>query len=210
MPFAACFADDVEFDAWLPRRLRFHSPCHFTPVEVARYVAQFVAPDGGEVVLDVGAGTGKFCLVAGHTRRESTFVGVELRENLVTVASDLAATWKLANVRFLHADAFDLDWGQFDGLYFFNPFAERLLAGAFRIDDKLEAGRGGFDDSIAATLDRLAVARAGTRVVTYHGMGASLPPSYDLARVAIVGSDRVELWVQTRSRITRPLRRVPE
>jgi SAM-dependent methyltransferase len=208
MPTAACFADDLEFDAWLPRRLRIQSPSHFTPIEVARYVTRFLAPEGGELVLDVGAGTGKFCLVAANAQRASTFVGVEVRKQLVTIASELAATWRLSNVRFVHSDAFDLDWGAYDGFYFFNPFAEQLLAGPFLIDDTIALGRDRFDDCIAMTLDRLAMTRRGTRVVTYHGLGSELPSSFDLKQVAIVGSDRVELWVQTRSRITRPLQRV--
>jgi SAM-dependent methyltransferase len=177
-------------------------------VDVARYVAHYVAPDGGETVLDVGAGTGKFCLVAAHARRSSSFVGVEQREQLVAVATDLAAVWRLPNAEFVHGDAFSIDWGRFDGFYFFNPFAERLFGGAFMIDRTIDVGRAEFDGCIDATLDRLAVARLGTRVVTYHGLGAALPSSYDLASLAIVGSDRVEVWQQTRSRITRPYRRV--
>ena len=208
VPCTACLSDDREFDAWLPRRVRIHSASHFTPVDVARYVAHSVAPDGGETILDVGAGTGKFCLVAAHARRRSSFVGVEQREQLVAIATDLAAVLRLPNAEFVHGDAFALDWGRFDGFYFFNPFAERLLGGAFMIDRSIGLGRAAFDDCIEATLDRLAVARQGTRVVTYHGLGAALPSSYELASLAIIGSDRVEVWQQTRSRITRRFQRV--
>lgn len=169
--------------------------------------AEWLAPAGGETVLDVGAGAGKFCLIAAHARRSAAFVGVELRAQLVAVATRLAAEWRLPNIGFIHGDAFTLDWDEFDGFYFFNPFAEQLYRRVLAIDDELELEEANYARYIAQTLARLAIARCGTRVVTYHGFGAELPSGYELADREAVGSDHLELWIQT-ARTTRPYRRV--
>jgi len=208
MPVAAPVVEDLAFDARLPLALQRESPSHFTPVAVARHAAALLVPEGGEIVLDVGAGPGKFCLVAAHACRTASFLGVELREGMVATAKRLAAEWKLSNVRFVHGNAFDVDWSPFDGFYFFNPFSEHLFDRAFAIDHTIELDQAHFDTYVAATLDRLAAAREGTRVVTYHGLGAEMPAGYELDRVDLLGSDRVELWIQTRQRWTRPFRRV--
>ncbi|HEY5920029.1 MAG TPA: methyltransferase domain-containing protein [Kofleriaceae bacterium] len=180
------------------------SSIHFTPVDVARCAATLLTPKAGMTVLDVGAGAGKFCLTAADAVRDATFVGVELRGDLVRVADRLAVELELPNVQFVHGDAFDLDWSAFDAFYLYNPFAEHLLERAFLLDDKIERDPKTFEDYVAAVGDRLALARIGTRVVTYHGFGGALPSCYRLAVQLAIGSDRVKLWIRTESRTTRP------
>jgi len=200
--------DDVAFDERLPVTLQMKSSIHFTPVHVARHAAHLLAPCAGMAVLDVGAGAGKFCLVAADAVPEATFVGVELRGHLVRVANRLAFELGLENVRFVHGDAFDLDWAGFDAFYLYNPFAEHLLEKAFLLDDQIARDPRSFDGYVDAVCERLAIARIGTRVVTYHGFGRSPPRGYDLTAVEAIGSDRVELWIKTARRTTRPYRRV--
>ena len=81
---------DLEFDRVYPSWVRRLSDMHWTPVEVARRAAALLAVDPTTRVLDVGSGVGKFCLIGALTTR-ATFVGIEQRENLVTVARDTAA-----------------------------------------------------------------------------------------------------------------------
>jgi SAM-dependent methyltransferase len=188
--------EDVAFDERLPMALQMKSAIHFTPVDVARRAAALLAPNAGMTVLDVGAGAGKFCLTAAHAIPDVTFVGVEQRGYLVRVATRLASELRLANVRFVHGDAFDLDWSGFDAFYLYNPFAEHLLEKAFVLDDKIERDPICFAGYVEAVRDRLADARAGTRVVTYHGFGGALPSCYGVAADYAIGSDRVELWIK--------------
>ena len=51
---------------------------------------------------------------------------------------------------------------------------------------------------------RLAQARSGTRVVTYHGFGAEPPEGYVLKADEACGSDRLQLWVKAYSVQRRP------
>jgi DTW domain-containing protein YfiP len=149
-------------------------------------------------ILDVGSGVGKFCMTAAREVETATFVGVEWRAHLVEVATQLAALGGLVNVRFVFANAFDLDWSAFDGFYLYNPFAEHLFGSAFRLDHAIDFDRTNFARYASAVQHRLAKARIGTRIVTYHGFGAPLPAGYDLAAEESVGRERG--WRTTMSR----------
>lgn len=192
------FADDESFDVQLPLHLRMKSMVHFTPLSVAQHAARLLAPVPGTRVLDVGSGPGKFCLTAARECPDSHFVGVEFREKLVTVATRLAHDLALSNVEFVHANAFDLDWAKFDSFYFFNPFAEQLYSGFLYIDHSIAFDPANYVTYVFAVRRRLAAARIGTRVVTYHGFGGAAPAGYDLISEQAYGSDRVELWQKNR------------
>ena len=124
---------DEAFDALLPKRWRWIARTHWTPVEVCRAAAQLLAPGPDAIVLDVGSGVGKLCLV-GALATGASFVGVEQRPHLVKVAQALGAELGATSAAFLCADALSLDWRDFTSLYFFNPFAEAIFPQALRID----------------------------------------------------------------------------
>jgi len=191
--------DDWAFDEQLSLSLQMQSSTHFTPVAVARLAARLLAPQSGMAVLDVGAGVGKFCMTAAREVGTATFVGVEWRPHLVHVATGIGRRYALANVRFVLADAFHLDWSTFDAFYFYNPFAEQLFDRAFVLDHTIEFDPENFERYVSCVQRRLARARLGTRIVTYHGFGGPPPPGYELAREDSVGPDRFELWIKTRS-----------
>lgn len=150
-------------------------------------------------MLDVGAGPGKFCMVAANEVRHSTFVGIELRPYLVRTAKRLAARHSIENVQFLVGDALDLDWSRFDAFYFYNPFAEHLHQPAFALDQTIEADPAKFVRYMIGVRQRLLVAKPGARVVTYHGFGARVPYGYELVEKCVAGSGQLELWIKTRA-----------
>jgi len=115
----------------------------------------------------------------------------------VRFAARIAADLQIDNVSFIHADALELDWSRFDAFYFYNPFAEQLFEAAFVLDTSITLDPVNFLLYVTAVRQRLAHARLGTRVVTYHGFGAPPPPGYELIRQEASGSDRVELWIKT-------------
>lgn len=189
--------DDV-FDHRLPVRLQMKSSLHFTPVAVARRAARLLAPAPGMRVLDVGAGPGKFCVIAAREVPTCTFVGVELRPHLVRLARKLAARLEVANASFLDGDALDLDWSQYDAFYFYNPFAEQLHDTESVLDRTLTFAPSRFLDYVMGVRKRMAAARIGTRVVTYHSFGAPPPEGYDLVERHPTGTDSLELWIKMR------------
>lgn len=149
-------------------------------------------------ILDVGAGPGKFCVVAAREIPSCTFVGVEIRPGLVKHARKLAARACLGNATFLEGNALDFDWSEYDAFYLYNPFAEQLHDPGFLLDRTLALDPSLFLDYVIGTRQRLAAARIGTRVVTYHSFGAPAPYGYDLVETHPIGTDRLELWIKHR------------
>ncbi|MEZ4402679.1 MAG: methyltransferase domain-containing protein [Kofleriaceae bacterium] len=150
---------------------------------MADLAARLLAPAPGAQVLDVGAGVGKFCIVAALAYPEVTFVGVEQRPALVDLARDLAHQLGAANTRFLVGEALAIDWDDYQAFYLFNPFGEQSHQGAPPLDHTFGRDPQAFFANVRATRERLLARPAGTRVVTYHGLGNRAPPAFDVLQV---------------------------
>jgi SAM-dependent methyltransferase len=191
-------ADDLTFDAVYPEAVRRVSARFWTPVDVARRAANLFAGVGARRVLDVGAGVGKFALVAAAVAPELQVLGVEQRPHLVEVARRARSRLNVANARFRVGDATTIPWNSFDGIYFFNPFEENLFAADERIDDLVILDESRFMRDVLRVDRELRRAPIGTAIVTYHGSGARLPACYELDRSEPAGSDHLRLWLKRR------------
>jgi hypothetical protein len=100
------------------------------------------------------------------------------------------------NVRLSTGDATLVSWDQYDGLYFFNPFAESTYERDDRFDNEVAFSTMRFGAELLRAETMLARARLGTVVVTYHGLGGAIPSSYELVADELAGSDRIRIWVQ--------------
>ncbi len=178
---------DRAIDGLVPRELRHLSRTHWTPVDIAARVVTLLCPTRDTRVLDVGAGVGKLCAV-GALSTFGMWCGVEQHVELVAAAHRLSRVLGVdGRTRFVHGDAFALDWDDYDALYLYNPFQIPLFDAATD-----------FDGQVARVERRLAALRRGVRVVTLHGFGGVMPPSYELVyheHVPQVAHDLV-LWVQ--------------
>ncbi len=186
---------DREFDALYPPRVRALSSVFWTPARVALRAAALLAPTPGTRVLDVGSGVGKLCIVAAASTN-ATVTGIEHRERLVSVARTAAERLGVS-ARFIHGDLCDVNWRRFDAFYFYNPFYENVDCMGACIDAAVELSQRRFLIDVQLALEALAHAPCGTRVVTYHGLGAELPPVYRLESSECAGSDALKLWIKT-------------
>jgi SAM-dependent methyltransferase len=185
---------DRQFDGLLPPELRHLSSTHWTPVRAAVRAASLLCAGKNTRVLDVGSGVGKVCAI-GALFNEGTWVGVEHHAALVDSAADLARSLGVASrTRFLQADAFSIDWNDFDALYFYNPFELQL----FR-DSK---GLASPSEQVARVQQRLAAMPTCTRVVTLHGFGGVMPASFELLYHEVIPGVGLDLamWIQRRRR----------
>ena len=186
---------DARFDELFGDRLAALSPLHFTPVAVAVRAATWLTEAGATEVADLGAGAGKFCLV-GAAVTSATFTGLEAREGLVRVARDAARRLGLTTARFAVADVLTAPLTRFDAFYVCNPFAE----GEAEPDEWLDPALPAPDKSTAAAAlaARLATLPPGTRVAVHCGLGAPLPPSFELVSSEPIGrlGAPLECWVQ--------------
>src|SRR5258706_11599068 len=130
---AGHLVSDLEFDRLLPQEMRPLSERHWTPLETAARAAELLCGMGASQVLDVGSGVGKFCIIGALTTR-AEFTGIEQRAHLVEVARTLTLQHHIPRTDFVHGQMEDLDWSEFDGIYFFNPFHEHLIEVCEAID----------------------------------------------------------------------------
>ena len=185
---------DRWFDELYTPSIRALSSTFWTPVRVAQRAALLLRTGTKRRVLDIGSGAGKFCLVAAAST-ELEVTGIEHRKHLVNVAVRAAERLGV-HVRFVHGDLLAVDWAAFDSFYLYNPFVENLCPVTDRIDGSVELSEQRFRDDLQTVLEAMAHARVGTRVVTYHGLGADLPPTYSLASREWAGSGELRLWVK--------------
>jgi len=185
---------DALFDRVYPLQVQRVSRQFWTPVDVAIAASRWLSEVGCRTTLDVGAGPGKFCIVASLSMQQ-TVTGLEHRADLVEVARSAAAAYG-AQVECVHGSLEAIDVSRFDALYFYNPFAENLFEASERLDQSVELSEQRcFRDlmTVESWLDR---AREGTCIVTYHGFGGRIPATYRLARATRKGGDHLRLWVK--------------
>ena len=189
---------DYDFDAWLPEFVRCHSPRHWTQVGVAARASRWLAKCGVSKVLDVGSGTGKFCVV-GALSSELAFVGVEHRSPLVEAARSVAAAYGVSHrVEFVHGDVSELDASSFDALYLYNPFEENLHPASVWIDRTVKIGHKQFARSVSKVERMLRSRPTGSYVITYNSFGGRVPDCYDLEKAKLAGANLLRLWRKTR------------
>ena len=193
-----CPADSA-FDSFLPDEIRARSSQHWTPLEVAVRCAQWFDECNIRTVVDIGSGAGKFC-VAAALAGQCSFIGLEHRERLVACARALARTFELdGRVEFIHGAVGEVSLPAADAYYLYNPFEENIWrAGRIDADVELSSERRARD--LFALRALLAVARAGTYVLTYNGFGAKLPPAYRAVRTDRELPNVLCLWRKATSR----------
>jgi SAM-dependent methyltransferase len=191
---AGRFVGDHVFDEVFPESARLVSSVYWTPVRVALRAARLLADRPGSTILDVGAGVGKFCIVAAAAR-DARVVGVEHRPHLVDIARNAAAQIGV-EVDLHHGTLESHDPTRFDGIYLFNPFAENLSPPQDRLDETVVLSEERFWRDIEITEQFLRDARVGTRVVTYCGWGGGMPAEYHrVLRESRAGT--FELWIKS-------------
>lgn len=169
---------DRAFDHYLPADLRLQSEHYWTPVAVIRRAARWLDDLGIRTVLDVGSGSGKFC-VAGALASRCTFTGIEHRPRLVDAARSLARLFQVEDrVRFIEAALGDQPLPGAEAYYFYNPFGENLVARTDHLDEDVEVSVERYVRDIERAKELIDRAPLGTVIVTYFGLGCSIPSSY--------------------------------
>src|SRR6187431_2719392 len=82
---ASWFSTDYRFHTLYPPFLQPLSKNHWTPLDVARKAAMFLAEKNARI-LDIGSGLGKFCLAAAYYCPQAYYLGIEQRMDLTEYA----------------------------------------------------------------------------------------------------------------------------
>jgi hypothetical protein len=186
---------DLEFDLVYPPEIRRVSATFWTPVDVARTGTQWLDAVGCKALLDVGAGAGKFCIVASLVLGRRV-TGIEQRGRLTEIGSAAAADYG-AEVDYVHGTIETIDVGRFDALYLFNPFGENFYAPEEQLDTEVELSTLRRMHDIAIVEHWLDNAPPRMHLLTYHGFGGQVPASYALLREQRMGDGELQLWEKT-------------
>jgi len=188
------FTADEQFNYLYPLSIRLLSSKHWTPLHITKRAVQYLAPSGNVRVLDIGSGVGKFCLTAAWCMPTALFTGVEQRRNLLAHAYTAQAILRLRNVEFIHMNFTQIDFDQYDHFYFYNSFYENLVD-TEKIDDSIAYSPELYDYYNRYLYKKLDARPAGTRLVTYHSLGAEIPPGYHLMDTQ--ANDLLKFWIKS-------------
>lgn len=175
--YSKWFTSDSSFNEIYPPHIRQLSRRHWTPLDIAKRAARFLAVEAGVKILDIGSGVGKFCIGAGYFNPRCEFVGVEQRPDLVGYARNAAEVLELKNVKFIHANFTQLSLRDFDHFYFYNSFYENL-ADTDKIDDSIDYSSELYHYYNRYLFRQLSVSERGTRLATFHSMEDEIPPDF--------------------------------
>jgi hypothetical protein len=167
----------------------------WTPVDVARRAAAFLAPESSARVLDVGAGIGKFCIVGALTTN-AAFSGIEQRPHLVEVAKRAARELGASRTNFAVGTIESIEWSNYDALYFFNPFEENIFHDQGCLDRTVVLSESRFFQDVIFMEQVLARMPLGTRVATFHGFGGRIPSAYRLAHAQPLRGGVLRCWTK--------------
>jgi len=187
------FASDKIFNSLYPKPIQEVAEKHWTQLEVARKSAAFLAVSPDVKVLDIGSGSGKFCLTAAHYHPQTFFYGIEQRANLVELSTELAQKLQLANVSFICDNVTNIDLENFDHFYFYNSFYENV-AGTQKIDSTIKYSDELYNYYNRYLYKQLNKKSPGTRLATYHSFGIETPPNYEIVHTDY--NEFLKFWIK--------------
>lgn len=169
---------DEDFNSIYPKSIRKHASIHWTPVDVAKVASEYLVEKPNAKVLDIGSGSGKFCMV-GSALTDGFFTGIEQRENLVQVSRKISKYYRLNNVEFIHANIMEVSFSGFDSFYLYNSFHENLEV-FNSIDYSIPLNIEYYFLYSQYVKQELSKTPVGTRLVTYHSALKEVPSSFQL------------------------------
>lgn len=187
------FTDDEIFHTLYPLHIQKLAAQHWTPLKVAKHVADFLIPEDGAKVLDIGSGAGKFCLAASHYKPNGLFYGIEQRKDLLDNAVEVGYKLDLHNLTFLHGNFTQLDFTQFDHFYFYNSFYENI-EGTAKIDHKIQYSLSLYNYYNSYLFNQLEKMPVGTRVATYHTWDNQMPAEYYIVKTQL--DKLLKFWIK--------------
>jgi SAM-dependent methyltransferase len=189
---------DLQFDAFLPAEQRAVSRKYWTQLSVAARVAEWMAELELRSVVDIGSGSGKFC-VATALACSGRFTGIEQRPQLVAAARALAHSFGvLDRVQFVRGTFPDIAVPPADAYYVYNPFGENRLDWREQLDDDVELSDERYWRDVASVGELLRRAPLGACLIAYNGFGGKMPAGYRRIRSDDGLPCTLSLWQRTR------------
>jgi ubiquinone/menaquinone biosynthesis C-methylase UbiE len=181
---------DSVFDVIYSDRIKAIAEQHFTPVNVSKIAARYLADKRGVKILDIGSGAGKFCMI-GSACTTGHFTGVELRSSLSLTAQSIAQQYNLTNVVFINSNITSISFKEYEAFYFYNSFYENVKF-IEKMDDEIEIKRELYDEYSLYVKNQLEEMPIGTKLATYYSFLKEIPDSYKIQHTAF--GDKLKMW----------------
>lgn len=169
---------DTDFNAIYPAKISSLARKHWSSVSVSKLASEFLVDRPGTKVLDIGSGAGKFCMI-GATNTKGHFTGVEQRAELVELSTQLSESYRIHNVKFIHANITSIKFTDYDAFYFYNSFYENIDM-LNSIDDTVRLDIQLYHQYSVHLVEQLASLPVGTRLVTFCSPLIIIPQSFKL------------------------------
>lgn len=174
--------EDADFDHLYPNSFLKIADRHFSAVYVSQLASSFLCDQNHPKVLDIGSGSGKFCLIGALGNENCQFTGVEYRLTLHEQAVALKNQFSLSNCHFIHGNVLDKSLTEFNGFYMFNPFLEQKDKTAIIPMDYAQESE---TDYLEYVLNALHHLPKGTKLATYYIDKKRIPNSFSLIKSQI-------------------------
>lgn len=188
------FISDENFNSLYPLPIQEVAEKHWTPLAVVEKASEFLSVVPGVKILDIGSGSGKFCLAAAFHHPQAIFYGIEQRPNLVALSEELAKQLNLENVFFTCENIVKADFSKYDHFYFYNSFYENIT-GTQKIDSTIKYSEELYNYYNRCLYKLLNKKPAGTRLVTYHSFGNEVPPGFEIVHTDY--NEYLKFWIKT-------------
>jgi len=188
------FSEESHFCQLYPLSIQQLDKKHWSPLIVVNRAVKFLVDKPNVKILDIGSGTGKFCLAGAYYKPSVSFFGVEQREDLVDQAERVRKLLRLQNVYFKHHNFTQLNLKQYDHFYFYNSFFENL-DGTDKIDNKIAYSNELYNYYSHYLYKQFEEMPVGTRVATYCSWDDEIPRGYKLVETQL--DNLLKFWTKT-------------
>jgi len=193
IPTKKWFNSDDQLNNIYPIPMQGLAQKHWTPLNVAKKTADFLAVEDNARILDIGSGIGKFCLAAAHYRPNAFFYGIEQRKSLINCAEIAKQKLGINNVSFTYGNFTALDFNNYDHFYFYNAFYENL-AGTEKIDNSIDYSRELYNYYNRYLYKQLERKPEGTRLATFHSLEDEVPEDYHVVHSEL--DNLLKFWIK--------------
>ncbi|OQP65721.1 methyltransferase [Niastella vici] len=187
------FKSEQSFCQLFPESIQQLDKQHWSPLNIIYKAVTFLSNKKQARILDIGSGSGKFCLAGAYYNPLAFFYGVEQRQSLIEQAQSAKEKLGISNVEFIYRNFTQLDLKEFEGFYFYNSFFENL-PGTDKIDDSIAYTSELYHYYSIYLNKQLDTMPPGTKVATYCSWDDEIPPGYQ--KVEAHANGLLKLWIK--------------